>query len=220
MSGPTCKAHFDDGQIVELAAVIGLFNYFNRFNDALRVEITPPGMPPPRSLDAESGSRRHEAVDDDAQPHLASGCPPEARLRSLLRDLETLQPYLEERGRHTYELAQRFLDNARRDAASRAYDERQATMLEYQHYIWHEIAGRVSKLLVACGEEDARRDDQVPDGAPSIRRRVGRYSWTARPGSDACGSLSSSPPFISPLSRGSDSSKISSFGSISSISSF
>lgn len=37
------RAHFDEGQIVELAAVIGLFNYFNRFNDALRVEITGPG---------------------------------------------------------------------------------------------------------------------------------------------------------------------------------
>ena len=40
------KEHFDDGQIIELAAVIGLVNYFNRFNDALRVEITPPGRPP------------------------------------------------------------------------------------------------------------------------------------------------------------------------------
>ena len=36
------RAHFDEGQIIELAAVIGLFNYFNRFNDALRVDITPP----------------------------------------------------------------------------------------------------------------------------------------------------------------------------------
>ena len=35
------RAHYDDGQIVELAAVIGLFNYFNRFNDALRVPLTP-----------------------------------------------------------------------------------------------------------------------------------------------------------------------------------
>ncbi|HEX8733301.1 MAG TPA: hypothetical protein VF725_14730 [Ktedonobacterales bacterium] len=35
---------FDEGQIIELAAVIGLFNYFNRFNDALRVEVTPPGQ--------------------------------------------------------------------------------------------------------------------------------------------------------------------------------
>ena len=36
------RAHFDEGQIIELAAVIGLFNYFNRFNDALRVDITRP----------------------------------------------------------------------------------------------------------------------------------------------------------------------------------
>ncbi len=34
------RRHYDDGQIVELAAAIGLFNYFNRFNDALRMEIT------------------------------------------------------------------------------------------------------------------------------------------------------------------------------------
>ena len=39
------KANFDDGQIVEVAAVIGLFNYFNRFNDALRIDVTQPGMP-------------------------------------------------------------------------------------------------------------------------------------------------------------------------------
>src|SRR5215831_573113 len=35
------RAHWDEGQMVELAAVIGLFNYFNRFNDALKVPITP-----------------------------------------------------------------------------------------------------------------------------------------------------------------------------------
>ena len=85
---------------------------------------------------------------------------PEAKLRSLLADLETLRQYLDERGRHTYELAQRFLENARRDPSSRAYDERQATMLEYQHYIWHEIAGRVSQLLVAYGAEDERGAEQ------------------------------------------------------------
>ena len=34
------RQHYDEGQIVELAAAIGLFNYFNRFNDALRMEIT------------------------------------------------------------------------------------------------------------------------------------------------------------------------------------
>ena len=85
---------------------------------------------------------------------------PEAKLRSLLGDLETLRQYLDERGRHTYELAQRFLENARRDPSSRAYDERQATMLEYQHYIWHEIAGRVAQLLVAYGADDKHRADQ------------------------------------------------------------
>lgn len=34
------KQYFDDGEIIELASVIGLFNYFNRFNNALQVEIT------------------------------------------------------------------------------------------------------------------------------------------------------------------------------------
>ena len=32
--------HWDEGEIVEITLVIGLFNYFNRFNDALRVEVT------------------------------------------------------------------------------------------------------------------------------------------------------------------------------------
>ncbi len=34
------RTHWDEGQIIELAAVIGLFNYFNRFNDALQVPVT------------------------------------------------------------------------------------------------------------------------------------------------------------------------------------
>jgi hypothetical protein len=76
----------------------------------------------------------------------------QARLDALLGDMETLRQYLEDRGRHTYELAQRFLANAQRDPSARAYDERQATMLEYQHYIWHEIAGRVAQLLTAYGD--------------------------------------------------------------------
>jgi len=33
-------AHWDEGQIVEITQVIGLFSYFNRFNNALRVDIT------------------------------------------------------------------------------------------------------------------------------------------------------------------------------------
>jgi len=34
------RAHFSEGEIVELAAVVGIFNYFNRFNQALRMEST------------------------------------------------------------------------------------------------------------------------------------------------------------------------------------
>ena len=32
--------HWDGGQIVEITMVVGLFSYFNRFNDALCVEVT------------------------------------------------------------------------------------------------------------------------------------------------------------------------------------
>jgi alkylhydroperoxidase family enzyme len=31
------QVHFDDGQIVEIATVIGLFNFFNRFADTLQI---------------------------------------------------------------------------------------------------------------------------------------------------------------------------------------
>lgn len=34
------REHFDEGEIVELLAAIGLFNYFNRFNDVLHMEPT------------------------------------------------------------------------------------------------------------------------------------------------------------------------------------
>ena len=34
------RQHFDDGQIVEIICTIGLFNYFNRVNNALQIEIT------------------------------------------------------------------------------------------------------------------------------------------------------------------------------------
>ncbi|GAC1387674.1 MAG: hypothetical protein NVSMB31_00380 [Vulcanimicrobiaceae bacterium] len=34
------RKHYDDGQIVEIVCSIGLFNYFNRVNNALQVEIT------------------------------------------------------------------------------------------------------------------------------------------------------------------------------------
>ena len=34
------RKHFDEGEVIELLASIGLFNYFNRFNDALQMEPT------------------------------------------------------------------------------------------------------------------------------------------------------------------------------------
>jgi alkylhydroperoxidase family enzyme len=37
------QSYFDDGEVVELASVIGLFNFFNRFADAL--EIRPEEKP-------------------------------------------------------------------------------------------------------------------------------------------------------------------------------
>ena len=85
----------------------------------------------------------------------------EETLAALLRDLNKLSDYLTERGRHTYELAQRFMDHARqdRDASTRAYDERQATMLGYQRHVWIEIAGLVNKLLVQYGAPP----DETPD---------------------------------------------------------
>lgn len=33
----TLQSHFDDGQLVELTVVIGLFNFFNRFADVLKL---------------------------------------------------------------------------------------------------------------------------------------------------------------------------------------
>ena len=37
------KSFYSDGEIVELLCAIGLFNYFNRFNNALQMEPTKPG---------------------------------------------------------------------------------------------------------------------------------------------------------------------------------
>lgn len=54
------REHFDEGQVIELAAVIGLFNYFNRFNDALQVEITRPAVAPQATDPASGGAGTHE----------------------------------------------------------------------------------------------------------------------------------------------------------------
>jgi alkylhydroperoxidase family enzyme len=37
------REYYSEGEIVELLCAIGLFNYFNRFNDALHMEPTLPG---------------------------------------------------------------------------------------------------------------------------------------------------------------------------------
>ncbi len=105
-------------------------------------------------MTTQKPNKPHKKANEKPGDGSAQSAKSAEQLASLLRDLESLQAYLQERGRHSYELAQRFLVNARRDSSSRAYDERQATMLEYQHYIWQEIAGRVSQLLVAYGDPE------------------------------------------------------------------
>ena len=37
------RRYYDEGEIVEISAMAGLFNYFNRVNDALHMEPTRPG---------------------------------------------------------------------------------------------------------------------------------------------------------------------------------
>ena len=37
------REHYDEGEVIELSAMAGLFNYFNRVNDALRFESTKAG---------------------------------------------------------------------------------------------------------------------------------------------------------------------------------
>ncbi len=39
------RHHFDEGEIIEITAATTLFAMFNRFNDALQMEITQPGWP-------------------------------------------------------------------------------------------------------------------------------------------------------------------------------
>ena len=36
------RSFYSEGEVVELMAAIGLFNYFNRFNDLLQMEPTQP----------------------------------------------------------------------------------------------------------------------------------------------------------------------------------
>lgn len=88
---------------------------------------------------------------------------------ALLHDLQALSSYLHARGQRTYAMAQQFVENARKHPESRAYDERQATMLEYQHYIWQEIAGLLDRLVLTYGEavDHSSTDDQTPQDEDS-----------------------------------------------------
>ena len=69
------------------------------------------------------------------------------KLASLLQDLEKMATYLHGRGDKTLALSKQFEENAKKDPANREFDQRQATMLDYQHHIWHEIGNMVDKLL-------------------------------------------------------------------------
>jgi uncharacterized peroxidase-related enzyme len=52
------RSYYSEGEIVELLCAIGLFNYFNRFNNALRMEPTKPGEGGCATTVAESASTR------------------------------------------------------------------------------------------------------------------------------------------------------------------
>lgn len=66
---------------------------------------------------------------------------------ALLADLHELAAYLHSRGEKTLKLSKQFAENAQKDAGNRDFDLRQATMLDYQHHIWHEIGNMVEKLI-------------------------------------------------------------------------
>lgn len=53
------RSYYSEGEVVELLCAIGLFNYFNRFNNALRMEPTRPG---------EGGISTHDAPTPYATP--------------------------------------------------------------------------------------------------------------------------------------------------------
>jgi len=71
----------------------------------------------------------------------------EEKLTALLQDLEQLATYLHGRGDKSLTLSKQFEENAKKDSANREFDLRQATMLDYQHHIWHEIGNMVDKLV-------------------------------------------------------------------------
>jgi hypothetical protein len=71
----------------------------------------------------------------------------EEKFNALLNDLRELAGYLHTQGEKKLALARRFEEHAKSDASNRDFDLNQAKMLDYQHYIWHEIGNMVEKLL-------------------------------------------------------------------------
>jgi hypothetical protein len=69
------------------------------------------------------------------------------KLMALLADLREMANYLHGQGEKKLALARRFEEDAKKDAANREFDLSQAKMLDYQHYIWHEIGNMVEKLV-------------------------------------------------------------------------
>jgi uncharacterized peroxidase-related enzyme len=62
------RSHYSEGEIVELLCAIGLFNYFNRFNDALRMEPTKPGEGGCHSIEPKSLEPKSLAGDSGIAP--------------------------------------------------------------------------------------------------------------------------------------------------------
>jgi hypothetical protein len=71
----------------------------------------------------------------------------EEKLDALLNDLQELTTYLHGRGDKTRALSLQFAENAKKDPSNREFDLNQSRMLDYQHHVWHEIAGAVEKLV-------------------------------------------------------------------------
>jgi len=69
------------------------------------------------------------------------------KLTALLNNLHEMAEYLHSQGERNLALSKRFEENAQEDPSNREYDLTQAKMLDYQHYIWHEIGNMVEKLI-------------------------------------------------------------------------
>ncbi len=69
------------------------------------------------------------------------------KLTALLNDLHEMAEYLHGQGEKKLALAKRFEENAQKDPYNQEFDLNQAKMLDYQHYIWHEIGNMVEKLI-------------------------------------------------------------------------